>query len=364
MVMKVWMFPGQGSQSRGMGKELFARFPAETSVADGILGYSIEDLCLRDPDGRLKDTQFTQPALYVVNALKLKAMREERDETADYALGHSLGEFNALHAAGSIDFATGVALVQERGRLMAKAPPGGMAAVIDLSKAQIEAALADMGPNDLRIANYNSPHQCVISGPKDQIARAEASITAEGGRYVLLNTGGAFHSPLMAPAQEEFAVFVRQMHILPPRIPVISNVTARPHGEGIAEQIIRQMTAPVLWSDSIEYLLAQAAPGDIGFEEIGHGQILTGLVASIRQSFDQRCIGRPPAGTPGTPGTPAEKVASWNARHPVGTVVGCRPIGLNGLKTRTDAMLIFPHRAGLYVENYEGYFDLDDLTAG
>jgi len=354
------MFPGQGSQSRGMGKELFARFPEETRIADDILGYSIEDLCLRDPNRQLKETRFTQPALFVVNALKLKAFREENDAVADYVLGHSLGEFNALYAAGSIDFETGVDLVRERGRLMAMAPPGGMAAVIDLGKAQIEAILGDMGQNDLQIANYNSPHQFVISGAQEQIRLAEAPFTAAGGRYVVLNTGGAFHSPLMAPAQEEFAGFVRRKTFLPTSIPVISNVTARPHGAGIADRIIRQITAPVLWTDSVEYLLSQAAPGDIGFEEIGHGQILTGLVTTIRKAFDQRPGAVAP---PGNGKTPAEKAAQWNARHPVGTIVDCRPIGLTGLKTRTDAMLIFPHRAGLYVENYEGYFDIDGLSA-
>ena len=176
--MKVFMFPGQGSQKKGMGGDLFDQFPEITRTADEILGYSIKQLCLEDPDKQLGLTQFTQPALYVVNALTFMK-RSQDGETPDFVVGHSLGEFNALLAAGVYDFETGLRLVKERGRLMSEAKGGGMAAVVGMQEPAVRDMIAAQGADQVDIANLNSPTQIVLSGPTDEIARLREQLVAQ-----------------------------------------------------------------------------------------------------------------------------------------------------------------------------------------
>lgn len=287
--MSVYIFPGQGSQEQGMGQALFdevAEFTMWEPEIEARLGYSMRQLCLDNPDGRLKQTQYTQPALYVVNALHYLKKVAETGQKPAYVAGHSLGEYNALLAAGAFDFMTGLRLVQKRGALMAQAQAGGMAAVIGLGPEQISAALQANGLTGIDMANYNAPSQTVISGPAAEIGQAEAVLNEAGARLVIpLQVSAAFHSRLMEPAAAEFAEFLAPFEFKAPAIPVISNVTARPYPpdqptQTITKLLVKQITRPVQWTDSIRYLLGQ---GETDFEEIGPGTVLTGLVRRIRQ---------------------------------------------------------------------------------
>ncbi len=267
--MKVYLFPGQGAQRKGMGKNLFEEFNDLTQKADEILGYSIRELCLEDANGRLLQTQFTQPAVYVVNALSyLNKIRT--NPKPDYVMGHSVGEYNALLASGVLDFEKGLKLVNKRGQLMGEATDGGMAAVMGLSADQVEEILKEKNLNHLYIANYNSPYQIVISGLKKEIEKAESLFLDKGAtHYRVLNVSGAFHTPYMAGAGKKFKKFVKKFKFGEITIPIISNVTARPYKQDeIKDNIIEQITTPVKWEESIRYLLAKGADID-DFDEIG-----------------------------------------------------------------------------------------------
>ena len=256
--MKAYLFPGQGSQQQGMGQELFDEFADLTRKADDILGYSIKRLCLEDPDGQLPQTQFTQPAVYVVNALSyLKKIRTE--PKPDYVLGHSVGEYDALFASGVVDFETGLKLVKKRGELMGQARGGGMAAVMGLTADKVEERLEENHLGNLYIANYNSSYQIVISGLKAEIEKAEPAFMDSGAtHYKILKVSGAFHTPYMAEAKKKFKRFVKKFKFGEITIPVIANVTARPYGQQeIKENMIEQITTPVNWMESIRYLLAK-----------------------------------------------------------------------------------------------------------
>jgi trans-AT polyketide synthase/acyltransferase/oxidoreductase domain-containing protein len=256
--MKAYLFPGQGSQQKGMGKELFHEFKDLTQKADEILGYSIETLCLKDPDGQLLQTQFTQPAVYVVNAFSyLKKIQAE--PKPDYVLGHSVGEYDALLASGAVDFETGLKLVKKRGELMGQARGGGMAAVMGLTENQVEEIIIDNNLKNLYIANYNSSYQVVISGLKEEIVQAESIFLDRGAtHYRVLNVSGAFHTPYMADAKKKFKKFVNEFEFGEITTPIIANVTARPYKQAeIKDNIIEQMTTPVKWMESIRYLMAK-----------------------------------------------------------------------------------------------------------
>ena len=284
--MKTYMFPGQGSQTRGMGAALFDRFADLTARADEILGYSIRDLCVHDPHGRLKQTQFTQPAVFVVNAFTYLNKLAEGGREPDYLIGHSLGELNALLAAGCFDFELGVQIVRKRAELMSQSSAGAMAAVMNARAAQIEQLLLDNGFTTIDLANYNTPSQIVISGSEEEITRAEEIFTAAGYRYALLNTSGAFHSRLMRPAQERFAAYLRNIALADPKIPVISNATALPYGASqVQVNLTVQLASTVRWLESIQYLrgIGFAAAEVMEIEEVGHGEVLTKLVNNIRQ---------------------------------------------------------------------------------
>lgn len=273
------LFPGQGSQHRGMGGELFARFPDLTARADDILGYSIAGLCLSDPDGRLDDTLYTQPALYVVNSLAHRDWSERHDNPPDFLAGHSLGEYNALEAAGVFDFEGGLRLVQKRAELMALAAGGGMAVVIGLGADGIADVLARCGGDDIDVANYNTAEQLVISGPAESITRVVPHLVTAGANCLPLPVSGAFHSRYMGDAATAFADFVTGFELAPPRIPVIANTTAAPHGRDIGAELARQITAPVRWTDSVRHLL-DAGVDD--FQQVGPGTAVTGMVRAIR----------------------------------------------------------------------------------
>jgi trans-AT polyketide synthase/acyltransferase/oxidoreductase domain-containing protein len=277
----ICVFPGQGSQAPGMGAGLFDRFEDWTAEADAILGYSIRTLCVDDPRNELGLTAFTQPAMFVVNAMMYRARQEGGAAAPAFVAGHSLGEYNALHAAEVFDFGAGLRLVTRRGELMSRVRGGGMAAVIGLEPARIEAILGrtDAGRR-LDIANFNSFDQTVIAGPKADLAAVQLEFEQAGARaFVMLNVSAPFHSRYMTETQAEFEAFLRGFTFSPPVVPVVANVTARPHEPlAIHQTLGRQISSSVRWLDSVRYLLGQPEPQ---FEEIGPGRVLTKLVAQI-----------------------------------------------------------------------------------
>jgi malonyl CoA-acyl carrier protein transacylase len=280
--MKTYVFPGQGSQKKGMGADLFEEFGELVAEADAILGYSIKELCLNDVADQLNQTKYTQPALYTVNALSYLKKVKETGVKPDFVAGHSLGEYDALFAAGAFDFATGLKLVQKRGQLMSSATGGGMAAVIGLKADQIAEALERNNLRNIEMANHNSPLQIVISGPKQDVENAKPVFEAIPGiqMYVILKTSGAFHSRYMEAAKREFEVFLDSIQFSEISIPVISNFTARPYQQSeFKRNLAEQITNPVKWTESIRYLMGL---GEMEFEEIGVGKVLTGLVRRIK----------------------------------------------------------------------------------
>ncbi|MEU5796213.1 ACP S-malonyltransferase [Streptomyces sp. NPDC047813] len=282
--MKVYGFPGQGSQQRGMGKELFARYPRETAIADRVLGYSIEELCVHDPERRLGRTEYTQPALYVVSALTYLDRLAEDPEPADYLIGHSLGEYVALFAAGVFDFETGLRLVQRRGALMAEAGGGGMAAVVGCDEATVLRVLADSGIDELDLANHNAPDQFVLSGPAERVDAARAAFESAGVRAVRLNVSAPFHSRHMRDTAEEFARFLDGFTLRPPAVPVLANVDARPYApDAVKATMTAQIASPVRWTDTVRRLMGH---GDFEFVELGPGRVLANLVAKIRENAE------------------------------------------------------------------------------
>ncbi|BCJ93981.1 polyketide biosynthesis protein PksE [Anaerocolumna cellulosilytica] len=289
--MKAYVFPGQGSQYKGMGKELFEEFPELVLSADKILGYSIKALCLDDPDSKLGFTNYTQPALYTVNALTYLKKCKDSNETPDFVAGHSLGEYNALHAAGAFDFETGLRLVQKRGELMSQATGGGMAAIIGLKEKEIRDILLKERLEQIDIANLNCPSQIVISGPKEYILQAKPIFESNPGvkLYSMLNVSGAFHSRYMKESGKLFEQFMDSFAFDSLKIPVMANVSARPYKlTDIKSNLVKQITHSVQWTETICFLMGL---GDITFEEIGMGKTLTGLLRYIKSEAQPLVLG-------------------------------------------------------------------------
>lgn len=278
---RVYLFPGQGSQKVGMGVDLFPRFPEQVAMAERELGYDIAELCLRDPEGKLNATLYTQPALFFVNALTFLARLVDTGELPHFVAGHSLGEYDALFAAGVFDLRTGLRLVKERATLMSRATGGGMAAVIGLSPEKIAATLQAAGLGALDIANFNTSLQTVISGPVPELEQSQKELEAAGASlWKRLPVSAAFHSRYMVEAERAFAAVLRDVPLASPRIPVLSNVTAAPHDPAtIKELLAKQISHSVRWTETIRWLARQ--PG-AQFTELGPGNVLAGLVRRIQ----------------------------------------------------------------------------------
>jgi malonyl CoA-acyl carrier protein transacylase len=273
--MTIYMFPGQGSQVQGMGADLFGQFPEQVKQANEILGYSIEELCVHDSYHQLGNTEFTQPALYVVEGLTFLAKGGDALKP-QYCIGHSLGEYSALFAAGAFDFTTGLKLVKKRGELMAKVRGGGMLAVIGLPLERIKKLLQENGLDMIDYANFNSSNQIVISGVAEDINRAQNILAKEASMCVPLRVSGAFHSRYMQAMANEFEQFIAPFELMPLHTEVISNVTAQPYTQKtIKEYLVKQLTSPVRWAETISYLKNK---GESEFIEIGPGSVLTRLM--------------------------------------------------------------------------------------
>ena len=275
-----FLFPGQGSQSVGMGAELFSRFPKIVEQSDEILGYYIVELCSREDATDLNLTNFTQPALYVVSCLQAKALLEE-GKSPKFAAGHSVGEVAALQCAGAFSFSDGLQMVAKRGEIMSKVSGGGMAAVIGMDADKISVVLDEQGADQIDLANFNSPGQIVISGPASQITQVLSPLKDSGARMVVpLKVSGAFHSRMMNEPAAEFAVFLQNFTFSLPQFPVFSNVEAQPYliTESIPELLIKQIFSPVRWTEVIQGLRQN---GVEEFIECGPGKVLTKLLRQI-----------------------------------------------------------------------------------
>ena len=290
-----WIFPGQGSQVVGMGRDLYEQFPAARAVfdeADAVLGLPLTRLCFEGPAEALTATENAQPALLTMSVAVLAALDAQARSAPAFVAGHSLGEYSALVAAQALDFPTALRLVRRRGELMARATEGTMAAVMGLDLEPLERACGEaraLGP--VVIANENAPGQLVISGASAAVARAgELAKAAGASRVIPLKVSAAFHSPLMAEAAAGLGSAIEQAAVRTCAIPVIANVTGRPIREPdeVRAELVRQVTAPVRWIASIEYMLDA---GVERFVEIGAGTVLAGLVKRIAPAAEWLSIG-------------------------------------------------------------------------
>ena len=283
--MKAFVFPGQGAQFVGMGKDLYENNPVAKEMfdeANEILGFNITDLMFNGTDEDLRQTKVTQPAIFLHSVILAKTMGD--DFNPDMVAGHSLGEFSALVAAGALSFEDGLRLVSARAQAMQKAcekTPSTMAAVLALPDAKVEELCASVTEGVVVPANYNCPGQIVISGSIEGVDAACAKMLEAGAKRALkLKVGGAFHSPLMEPARAELADAIAHTDFHAPKCPVYQNVNAEPQTdpETIKKNLIAQLTAPVRWTQTVQNMIAAGADT---FVEVGPGAVLQGLVKKI-----------------------------------------------------------------------------------
>jgi [acyl-carrier-protein] S-malonyltransferase len=286
--MKAFVFPGQGAQFSGMGKDLYETSPLAKELfekANDILGFRITDIMFEGSDEELRQTKVTQPAVFLHSVITALCMGDEF--APNMVAGHSLGEFSAMVASGALTFDDGLKLVYARAMAMQKAcelQPSTMAAIIGLPDETIESICQEItaGGHTVVAANYNCPGQVVISGSLEGIQLACEKLTGAGAKRALpLSVGGAFHSPLMNPAKEELAAAIEATEFHTPKCPVYQNVDALPHTnpEEIKANLIAQLTAPVRWTQSVRNMIAAGADS---FTECGPGNVLTGLIRKIK----------------------------------------------------------------------------------
>jgi [acyl-carrier-protein] S-malonyltransferase len=291
--MTAYVFPGQGAQFSGMGKELYetsAEAKALFEKANEILGFDITKIMFEGSDEELKQTNVTQPAIFLHSVILASTIPNFQP---DMVAGHSLGEFSALVAAGALSFEDGLRLVAQRADAMQRAcelNPSTMAAVLGLADEAVEAVCASIENEIVVAANYNCPGQLVISGSNEGIAIACEKMKEAGAkRALVLPVGGAFHSPLMEPAREELAAAIEATQFSTPRCPIYQNVNALPSSDvtAIKANLISQLTAPVRWTQSVEKMVADGATH---FIECGPGKVLQGLVKKIYREAETASV--------------------------------------------------------------------------
>ena len=297
---EAWVFPGQGSQQVGMGRDLYETYPAAARLldeADAVVGYPLTRLCFEGPEESLQQTTHAQPAIMVVSLACLAAARAEGalHGRPAFLAGHSLGEYTALVAAGALPFADALHLVRERGRFMQEAGervPGTMAAVMGLPEEKVAAVCQESGAE---LCNLNSPRQAVIGGPLEAVERALELARARGARHLArLNVSGAFHTSLMGPAADAMAEIVARAPVATASVPIVANSSAQPVADAAAirGELLRQLCRPVLWQRSVEYMVGE---GVTGFVEIGPGRVLTSLIRRINGGVAVRNIADVPS---------------------------------------------------------------------
>lgn len=290
--MKAFVFPGQGAQFVGMGKDLYDNNPLAKELfekANDILGFRITDIMFSGTDEELKQTKATQPAVFLHSVISALCMGE--DFAPDMVAGHSLGEFSALVAAGALNFEDGLKLVYARAMAMQKAceaTPSTMAAIVGLDDATIENVCAEINTENNAVvpANYNCPGQLVISGNVEAVKAACEKLKAAGAkRALLLPVGGAFHSPLMQPAKDELQAAIEATTFNTPKCAVYQNVDAQAHtdAEEIKANLIAQLTASVRWTQEVQNMIAAGATD---FTECGPGKVLQGMIGKIAKGND------------------------------------------------------------------------------
>ena len=286
---KAYVFPGQGAQYSGMGKDLYESNPKARALfdkADEILGFKISEIMFGGTDEELKQTRVTQPAIFLHSVALAVALGEEFQP--DMVAGHSLGELSALTAVGALSFEDGLRLVSARAEAMQKAcevKPSTMAAVIALADEKVEEVCAGVD-GVVVAANYNCPGQVVISGEVESVQAACVALKEAGAKRALpLNVSGAFHSPMMEPARAELQKAIEATEFHTPRCAVYQNVDAQPHSDPneIKQNLIAQLTSPVRWTQSVERMCADGATA---FEELGPGQVLQGLIKKINKEVE------------------------------------------------------------------------------
>ncbi len=287
-----FLFPGQGAQSVGMGRDLAQQFPAARRIfeeADDVLGFSLSTLCFSGPEEQLRLTEFTQPAIFAVSIAAQRVLAE-LGITPQYAAGHSLGEYSANVAAGVLSFADALRIVRRRGQLMQQAVPdgtGAMAAILGMSPEAVAELCRDAAAETNAVvvaANINSPEQIVVSGAAAAVERASALAKDRGAkRAVMLQVSAPFHCPLMQPAEDALAPLLQAIPFADAAFPIVVNVDAAPlsNGADLRQALIRQVTGAVRWAESVRWMFSA---GVTNFVEVGPGRVLSGLLRQIDRS--------------------------------------------------------------------------------